>query len=432
MEKKYDVFISYSRSDLKQVTDIKAKIEDTTGAHCWMDLEGIESGVPRFTKAIIDGIKNCRVFLFMCSGQSQKSEFALRELNYASKRCQHVVIVRIDNKPLNDEFEFLYSLTDTIEWDNQPQREKLFRDIIRWIGKKEEEETKNMKKVKTKLKVRGKAIEEKRLKGAKITILFNWLKKFWKWLVTLAVIMLFIFIFGMMLSEKTKGTADIEHTDQLEYSEQEDSNIFELRKRAEQGDAAAQYNLGLMYRNGEGVPQSDADAVEWYRKAAEQGLAAAQCNLGLMYYLGNGVPESYADAVEWYRKAAEQGYARAQYKLGCMYLYGKGVPQSDADAVEWYSKAAEQGDADAQFLLGQMYEDGNGVPQSYTDAVKWYRKAAEQVEQCTFSPYYELGRMYEEGKGVPQSDADAVEWYRKAAEQGNTLAKYALQRLTGK
>ena len=56
-----------------------------------------------------------------------------------------------------------------------------------------------------------------------------------------------------------------------------------LRPFAEQGDAGAQYNLGLMYDKGQGVPQDYATAVSWYRKAAEQGDAEAQFNLGLMY-----------------------------------------------------------------------------------------------------------------------------------------------------
>jgi uncharacterized protein len=56
--------------------------------------------------------------------------------------------------------------------------------------------------------------------------------------------------------------------------------------QAEQGDANAQFKLGLMYYNGEGVPEDDAEAVKWYRKAAEQGLAGAQFNLGVMYAYG--------------------------------------------------------------------------------------------------------------------------------------------------
>jgi TPR repeat protein len=73
---------------------------------------------------------------------------------------------------------------------------------------------------------------------------------------------------------------------------------------AEQGYADAQFNLALMYRNGDGVPQDDAEAAKWYRRAAEQGLAEAQYNLAVMYRRGLGVPQDYAEAVKWYQRAA--------------------------------------------------------------------------------------------------------------------------------
>ena len=75
-----------------------------------------------------------------------------------------------------------------------------------------------------------------------------------------------------------------------------------LRPLAEQGIADAQYNLGVMYYNGWGVPQDYSAAVSWYRKAAEQGHADAQNNLGFSYSQGHGVPKDYAAAVSWYVK----------------------------------------------------------------------------------------------------------------------------------
>ena len=188
-----------------------------------------------------------------------------------------------------------------------------------------------------------------------------------------------------------------------------------FRKAAEQGYARAQSNLGVMYGNGQGVTQDYAQAVAWFRKAAEQGYARAQSNLGYMYEQGNGVKQDYAQAVAWYRKAAEQGNAIAQNNLGVRYHNGQGVTQDYSQAVAWYRKAAEQGFAHAQYNLGVMYENGQGVTQNYAQAVAWYRKAAEQGyahAQCN------LGYMYESGRGVKQDYAQAVAWYRKAAEQG--------------
>ena len=63
-----------------------------------------------------------------------------------------------------------------------------------------------------------------------------------------------------------------------------DTALAEFRPLAEQGDAKAQFHLGLMYANGEGVPQDYQEAVKWYRRAAEQGRPSAQYNLASMYY----------------------------------------------------------------------------------------------------------------------------------------------------
>ncbi len=113
--------------------------------------------------------------------------------------------------------------------------------------------------------------------------------------------------------------------------------LEEWRPLAEQGNADAQYNLGLMYYRGQGVPQGYAEAVKWYRKAAEQGHAFAQFSLGGVYHTGRGLPKDYAEAVKWYRKAAEQDFEQAQIVLGMMYSYGSGVPRDPVQAHMWYN-----------------------------------------------------------------------------------------------
>jgi len=119
--------------------------------------------------------------------------------------------------------------------------------------------------------------------------------------------------------------------------------LREWRPLAERGDAGAQYNLGLMYQEGDGVPQNYVEAVGWYRKAAEQGNVDAQNNLGLMYDKGHGAPRDHVEAARWYRKAAEQGYANAQNNLGYMYGNGLGLAQDYVQAHMWFNLAAAQG-----------------------------------------------------------------------------------------
>ena len=80
---------------------------------------------------------------------------------------------------------------------------------------------------------------------------------------------------------------------------------------AEQGDAGAQYNLGIMYDEGRGVPLDDMEAAKWYRLAAEQGDDHAQYNLGYMYAKGEGVPQDYVQAHMWFNLSAAQGNENA-------------------------------------------------------------------------------------------------------------------------
>ena len=126
--------------------------------------------------------------------------------------------------------------------------------------------------------------------------------------------------------------------------------LREWRPLAEQGDAFAQYNLGVLYRKGRGVPQDDVQARQWYAKAAAQGQAKAQFNLGTLYFNGEGVQKDYQQALRWFRLAADQGEALAQTKIAIMYDEGQGVPKNFVQAYKGYSLAATNGDKPAPQL----------------------------------------------------------------------------------
>ena len=116
---------------------------------------------------------------------------------------------------------------------------------------------------------------------------------------------------------------------------------------ADQGDAAAQFNIGVMYATGRGVAQDYGETILWYRKAADQGNASAQFNLGLMYTTGRGVAQDYGEAAKWYSKAAAQGHADAQYNLGVMHFHGRSVLQDYVLAHMWFNLAASRGQEEA-------------------------------------------------------------------------------------
>jgi hypothetical protein len=81
----------------------------------------------------------------------------------------------------------------------------------------------------------------------------------------------------------------------------------DLQKRAEQGDAEAQFILGTLYRNGDGVLQNDTQAVEWFQRAANQGYVRALSALGSSYWAGRGVRQDYSQAYFWYQLALAEG-----------------------------------------------------------------------------------------------------------------------------
>ena len=202
--------------------------------------------------------------------------------------------------------------------------------------------------------------------------------------------------------------------------------LREWQPLAEQGSAKAQFNLGVMYDEGQGVQQDYEAAAKWYKLAAEQGVAKAQFNLGVMYDEGQGVQQDYEVAAKWYRLAAEQWNTKAQFNLGMMHDEGRGVQQDYEAAAKWYRLAAEQGHVEAQFNLAVVYDEGQGVQQDYEAAVKWYKLAAEQGFA---DAQYGLGEMYKYGLVVPHDYEAAEKWFRLAAEQGLAKAQYILGRM---
>ena len=134
--------------------------------------------------------------------------------------------------------------------------------------------------------------------------------------------------------------------------------LKEWTSLAEQGYAKAQFNVGIMYDNGQGVLQDYKTAVKWYILSAEQGYAKAQYNLGFMYHNGQGIPQDYKTAVKWYKLAAEQGFAKAQYNLGGMYALGQGVIEDKVYAHMWGSILNSNGHEDGKKIMDYLLKQG--------------------------------------------------------------------------
>ena len=206
--------------------------------------------------------------------------------------------------------------------------------------------------------------------------------------------------------------------------------IDELKKKAEQGDVDAQYEVGMHYLREE----NPDTALGWLEKAAEQGhgwsffrlnniqeqrikdeiekwyLALAnQGNLDAQYYFGRFLEkhERYSEALRWFLQSANKGYISAQYHLGSIFRFGRcGCKKNYQESFEWYLKAAEQGSQKACRDVGRFYMVGSGVRKSNTKAIEWYKKA---------NAYGMVGYLYDNKNDF----SEALKWYTKAAETGN-------------
>ena len=134
-----------------------------------------------------------------------------------------------------------------------------------------------------------------------------------------------------------------------------------VQKGVDAGNAEAQNLLGLYYKNGSHVDQSDEMAIKLFEKAAAQNNPEALSNLGYMYEQGLGVTQSYETAAEFYWEALTQGNVYAQYHYGRLLENGLGVQQFYDMAAEYYRKAAAQGHTGALDALEELYKKGHVI-----------------------------------------------------------------------
>ena len=220
---------------------------------------------------------------------------------------------------------------------------------------------------------------------------------------------------------------------------------------AEKGDAEAQYQVSLMYKDGTGVEKDICEAIEWCKKSARGGFGKAICHL---YNLGKWFEDNsrFDEAFECYEIAAKQGWLDAQFKVAEFQESGCGGCDRDLNAaVEFYLLQAQQGNQRAQnslwdilhnnlthvldrrvvvFLLGLCYENGWGVNCSDSEALLCYGKATQSGD---FGDYYgeSLYRM-----GVIEerqiSLGMAMRFYKKAKNAGYPDAVEAIRRVRRK
>lgn len=200
-----------------------------------------------------------------------------------------------------------------------------------------------------------------------------------------------------------------------------------FQKAAAQGDTRAQFRLGRMCLQGRGITRDDVRAIQWFTKAAEAGHPRAQSHLGAMHIRGIGVKKDEQIALRWLQTAAQQGEAEAQVDLAIMHMIGMGgLPENPKAAVRWLHKAAGKGHPFAQYELGVAYRSGVGVERSFENAARWIHKSATQRHP---DAQLDLGLMYLLGLGVNRDEVEGCAWFALAAASGHRMGMQARQKL---
>ncbi|MBI1981528.1 MAG: SEL1-like repeat protein [Methylocystis sp.] len=164
-----------------------------------------------------------------------------------------------------------------------------------------------------------------------------------------------------------------------------------IKRLAQEGQPAAQYELGARLAEGRGAPRDAKAAAHWFEKAAEGGLAPAQYRLGSMYEKGVGVDLDYSRARLWYERAAEAGNARAMHNYAVLLAEGGDGKPDYAASAEWFRRAAEYGVRDSQFNLAILYARGLGVSRNLQQSYAWFCAAADQGDDDAAKKRDEIG-----------------------------------------
>ena len=210
---------------------------------------------------------------------------------------------------------------------------------------------------------------------------------------------------------------------------------------AEEGDAAAQYNVATLLRKGEGVPRDAAAAASWYEQAAQQGHHHAQVNLGRLYLEGDGVKRDLGRAFHWFDEAAHADFPPAQYYLATLYESGAGVLRDIEQAKALYEVAAEAGLGAAAYRLSRLYDQEEMAERNYGQSEMGERNprlARKWLVRGAVAGYPEaqlgLAELYRNGEGEGPNLVLAYFWAMKAERSGmekaTTMRRQIGERMT--
>lgn len=263
MEKKYDIFISYSTKDREQVLSVVENLR-AYGYCVWMDKEGIRSGDPSFKRTLVEAIEDAHLVLFFSSQNSNNSEWTAKEIGIAVEQRKYIIPIKLDSTPYGKSVKFDLVNCDYIDYSSMQKRreasEKLYSSISSKLGR---QSTTEFHKQANETLVK---IAEKYRTGNGVPRDYSFAAALYK-------------------------------------------------KAADQGNPIAQCNLASMYAKGLGVSQNMNIAFTLYRMASNGGSALATYKLAEMYMQGEIITKDMNRAILLFQQSSDMGCSQATHQL---------------------------------------------------------------------------------------------------------------------
>lgn len=364
-EKKYDVFISYSRKDEKVAYEIYDYLT-THGVNCWIDKYSIEPG-EAYAAAIEKGVLSANNLVVLYSENVLDSTNVLSELELAHNNHKRIISFRLDDAPMRKGYAFYLSLP---QWINAIPK---VSDALPLLLAAVKSQTCSVQQY-------ARAAVEKRRKKRRIAVIASSLLG--------ATILLAIGLYYSKSSDTTQSLSTVQPTINLDsINRANQAEIERLRQdsiaRALQAEAdrLAQERARLEEQARKAEQQRKAEAAKPMattttttaataapkvavtsqtspfaaaKAKADAGDAAACYQVALAYKNGEGVAKNLSTAFQYMKSAAEKGYPPAYIEVAKMYHGGRGVTKDRDVAEQWYQKAADAGNAEARRILLNM------------------------------------------------------------------------------
>ena len=204
-------------------------------------------------------------------------------------------------------------------------------------------------------------------------------------------------------------------------------DIFELNRflpeNSEEYQMKANFNLGLKFKNGLGVPKDYSKAFEYLEKSAQSGCRLAYRHLADLYKMGLGCEQNDKKAFECLFEAAKSADPQSLHMLGLMYFFGWGTEINYSKAFECFKKGAKGGISLSSHMMGIMYRDGCGCEINYQKSLEAFKIAEKENDPDTL---HNLGLMYLQGLGTSIDYQKAFDYFTKASDAKNTDSYYFL------